>query len=177
MIFRYGRCTTGQHGASCALGISRIGFTAQPPRRTIRAVNLEDFDTVVSQKLRQAGAVGGRALDAGAAEIAERPGPVEKLKVADSSCTYSLRSDESSGNVDHCADVFVQVGIDPKYDFVLIHLNVPSKMIMATPTSTAGQDTQGAEQSSYKVTCAEPDGARGTSDLVDRSTRRHQGQS
>lgn len=73
--------------------------------------------------------------------------------------------------------IYLVVGIDPKYDFVLIHLNVPSKMIMATPTSTAGQDTQGAEQSSYKVTCAEPDGARGTSDLVDRSTRRHQGQS
>ena len=131
------------------LGIGRISFPTRPARCAIRAIDFKDLDFVVTQDLRQARAVGGGPLNAGTSHISMRSGPSKQLQLASRGCFYGVCRKEFASDADDSAKVFIQMGIDPKNYLVLIHLYVPSKLMMASPTSTAGQDTQGAEQGSY----------------------------
>jgi hypothetical protein len=135
--------------AGSTFGISWICLTARPPHRSIRAIDLKDFDAVVPQDLRQASSIGGRSLDSGTADIPERTRPGKQPQVASGSRFNGQRRKKSASDVDHRTDMLVKMGVNPKNDFIMIHLNIPSQLKTASPTSTAGQDTQGAEQRSY----------------------------
>ena len=115
-ILGYGQAVTGQHRPRRSVGVQWIGLALTAPGGPIRAVDLDDMNIAVLQRLGEPGTVGTGALDTGDEHLPEAARPADGDVVA-GRVGAELGVAERLASVGDCRDVDgVEVGVDADDD-------------------------------------------------------------
>jgi hypothetical protein len=97
-------------------GVLRIGLASPPAPLAVRAVDLQDVDTLALQLPSEAGAIVACALDADQLDVAEGSKPSKQTAVAGRRGLVRLHAEQRPAMIQSGADMDVEVGVDTPGD-------------------------------------------------------------